>query len=143
MKVSEHFDIREFVSKATWERNGVDSIKLIDKRLIDLAEFYRKYFGSAVTINNWHTGGNFQNRGFRDFDSNVGGKTSMHRTGQAFDCNIKGYTIADLHKAISKDQNSFYNAGLRRIEDIKDAPTWLHSDLKDVGLFGKIYIFKI
>jgi len=35
MKVSEHFDIREFISKATWERSGEDSIKLIDKRLID------------------------------------------------------------------------------------------------------------
>ena len=143
MKVSEHFDIREFVSEATWNRNGEDSIKLIDKRLIDLAEFYRKYFGSAVTINNWHTGGNFQNRGFRDFDSNVGGKNSMHRTGKAFDCNIKGYTIAELHKAIMREQQAFYNAGLRRIEDINAAPTWLHSDLKDMGMVGKIYVFKV
>lgn len=141
MNISQHFDIREFVSPETWERNGPDSIKFIDPKLIDLAEFMRKYFGASVIINNWHTGGNFKNRGFRDFDSKVGGFTSQHRQGKAFDCNIKGFTIAELHKAIKKDERAFYAAGLRRIEDIKDAPTWLHCDIKD-GIDNKIVVFR-
>lgn len=141
MKISEHFDIREFVSKATFERNGEDSVKLIDPKIIALAEFLRKYFGSSVTINNWHTGGNFQNRGFRDYDSPTGSPTSMHRQGKAFDCNIKGFTISDIHKAIKKDEQAFFNAGLRRVEDIKDAPTWLHCDIKETGL-NKILFFR-
>lgn len=143
MKISDNFDIREFVSKATYERNGDDSVKFIDPKIIQLAEFLRKYFGEAVTINNWHTGGNFQNRGFRDFDSSVGGQNSMHRQGKAFDCNIKGFTIAELHKAILKDQITFYNAGLRRIESLEDAPTWLHCDIKETGLKNQIQVFKV
>lgn len=143
MKISENFDIREFVSKATFDRNGSDSVKFIDPALIKLAEFLRSYFGAAVTINNWHTGGNFQNRGFRDFDSKVGGQTSMHRQGKAFDCNIKGYTIQQLHKAIMSDQAAFFNAGLRRIESLEDAPTWLHCDIKETGFKNQIHVFKV
>lgn len=143
MKISENFDIKEFVSKATFDRNGADSVKLIDPKIIELAEFLRRYFGAPVTINNWHTGGRFEQRGFRDFDSGVGGQGSQHRLGKAFDCNIKGYTIQQLHKAIMKDQATFFNAGLRRIESIEDAPTWLHCDIKETGYKNQIHIFNI
>ena len=65
MKVSENFELEEFVPHAIYELYKDKSIWFIDYRCINFAELILKHFKIDVTINNWHQGGSFQDRGFR------------------------------------------------------------------------------
>jgi hypothetical protein len=151
MKVSANFDIREFVPKATWDKWKERSIWFIRKEVIELAEFYKSFFLSyyqksdanivnvLIVVNNWHTGGTNQNRGYRPPSSTVGGTESQHRFGNAFDCDIiivykngtkKEADYKEIHKIISDNYSQFRAKGLSTIESLQHAPTWLHSDLR-------------
>jgi hypothetical protein len=44
MKVSDNFDIREFVPKSIFNAFGVNSTWFIDKKVVDIAEFYKSFF---------------------------------------------------------------------------------------------------
>lgn len=149
MKVSQNFDIREFVPKAIWDYFKEGSTKFIDKQIVDLAEFYKFFFTEyykaqdsnvdqvIIKVNDWHLGGQFKNRGYRTPDTTVGGKYSQHKLGNAFDCEIlikykdgrlKEADYPKIHDIICENHNEFYSHGLRCIEDHKVATGWLHSD---------------
>lgn len=159
MKVSQNFDIREFVSEETWNKWGERSVQFVSKEIIALAQFYSQFFGIyfrsknpkiskvKIVINNWSFGGNFQMRGYRPPSAYAKGghfgKTplseSQHRRGNAFDCDvilvIEGnreveVPQAELHQIIKANWLEFKNNGLTTIEALEDAPTWLHSDCR-------------
>lgn len=111
MKVSENFDIREFVSERSWKKWGANCIWFIRPALFALAQFYKEFFTLfykqnekkevktvVVVINNWHysTGRKFRWRGYRPpiaylVDRILMKKPkseSLHRQGIAFDCHF-------------------------------------------------------
>ena len=129
MKVSPHFDLMEFVPQGIWDQYGPKSLWFVDMRLIEGAEWLRGYFNAAIIINNWHTGGPFQNRGFRHPDSTVGGKLSQHKAGRAIDFNVVGIKPQKVWSMLVDDwqtvaQHTFFTT----IEDIDDTPSWVHID---------------
>lgn len=149
MKISQNFDVREFVPKSIWDAFGESSKWFIDIRMVKLAEFYKQFFKAyykadnvLIIANNWHTGGEYQFRGYRPRSCNVGGENSQHRRGTAFDCDIiiiKGKqrieaNYKEIHQVIKQNQKEFMDAGLTTIEDVAFAPTWLHSDNRNTGL---------
>ena len=134
MKVSAYFDIREFVPKIIWSTFGENSIWYIRPEIIQLADFYREWFEASVTINDWHIGGQFQNRGYRTPNSKVGSTYSQHKMGCAFDCTVKGLTANKVREEILDHQEEFIKAGLTALEDGFFAPTWIHSDIRPTNL---------
>lgn len=111
MKVSENFDIREFVSQHTWNKWGANCIWFIRPQLFMLAQWYKDFFTAyyasseekevdtvLVVINNWHytSGKKFYWRGYRPpiayyLDKILMRKPkseSLHRQGIAFDCHF-------------------------------------------------------
>jgi len=72
MKVSKSFRLEEFVPKEIYEKYKDQSIWFSRPEVINLAQVIRDYFGRPMTINNWHSGGKFNERGFRlpDIPSN-------------------------------------------------------------------------
>lgn len=162
MKVSQNFDIREFVSKETWDKWGERSIQFLTKSVIALAQYYSQFFNIyftkkdpnvvkvKVVINDWLYGGSKQQRGYRNPAQYAKGgqfeKTplseSQHRRGNAFDCDIilvykDGREVevsqAELHQIIKANWLEFKNNGLTTIEALEDAPTWLHSDCRNTN----------
>lgn len=133
-KISKHFDLREFVSEVTWKTYGEKSIWFIDPRLITLAEFVREWFKAPMTINDWSTGGGFQNRGYRRPKSTVGASESQHRFGRAIDINIQGFTPQQIYKIIIGNEKAFMDAGLTTLENIVDTPSWNHLDIRQTNL---------
>ena len=97
----------------------------------------REFFGVPITVNNWHIGGSFQYRGFRPSDCKVGAKMSQHRFGNAFDCDIKGYTAEQARQKILANQDHLL---LRSITRLEAGTSWVHFDLKP--LQRKIHVFK-
>jgi hypothetical protein len=156
MRISKNFDIREFVPKLTWLRRGINSRWFVNPKCVDLAEFYKyffkKYYNAEdcyVMINNWHTGGSQQFRGYRPPDCEIGAKESMHRSFNGFDCDIiilirgkkRELSQDEIHKIIMENEKEFMEAGLTTIEDKAIATTWLHSDVRWTGM-DKILIVK-
>lgn len=132
-QISEHFVIQEFVNPETYAEHKEDSIDFIDKKLIDIAEFVRVDLGVAVTINNWHTGGQFKESGLRDSNTKTGSKKSAHKSGKAIDVKVKGMTGNMWYEFVKRNAKNLYDLGLRRIEDKSLAISWCHMDTKEHG----------
>lgn len=131
--ISEHFDIREFVSKQTFDSLGIEECKkLVGIKVVSLAEVLRSHFGYGMTINNWHKGGNFNWRGLRIEGCGVGKITGQHyvKPLNAIDFNITNFTPLQVYNQILKNEAKFLEAGITRMENIKDTPTWTHVDMK-------------
>lgn len=132
--ISKHFSIEEFVPKLIFTKYGENSKWFIDERVIYLAEFVREWFKVPVTINNWHSGGSFQERGYRTPQSTTGASYSQHKTGRAIDFSVKGLTADQVRKEIMDYEYAFMVAGLTTLEDAAFAPTWVHADIRNTGL---------
>ncbi len=141
--VSKNFVIQEFVDKDTFDKEGDKSIDLLDKRVIDIAQFLRDDIGLPITINNWHTGGQYHESGLRDFNTKTGAKNSAHKKGQAIDVKAKGYDGQKWYDYVVKNAKKLYDLGLRRIEDKSIATTWCHMDIKEHGIKNTITIINL
>ncbi len=158
-KLSTNFDLREFVPQATFKKWGDKSIWFIDTNIVKVAEFYKKFWfdyftkkyagtgkvvkSVSININNWHLGGTQQYRGYRPPEYDGGGKESQHRFGRGFDCDIiihftDGTSLEadykEVHQVIKTNEKLFFDNGVRAIEDIQFAPTWLHTDTRETGI---------
>jgi len=100
-------------------------------------EKLREFFGVPVTVNNWHIGGSFQYRGYRPPNCKVGAKISQHKFGNAFDCDIKGYTAEEARQKILANQDDPLLMKIMRLEgNVK----WVHIDCLPVK--NGIHVFK-
>lgn len=133
-KISSYFYLYEFVPKEIYERWGDKSIWFIDRRIVLLADFIRDRFGKPMTINNWHEGGPFSYRGFRQRSCEVGGDLSQHRFGRAIDFSIKDTTVEEIYKDINDNFDMYSKAGLTTIEDISFTTHWIHADIRITNL---------
>ena len=98
---SKYFTVKELVSKDLYNVYGDKAIMFIDEKLIYTIDAIREFFDAPVTINNWQWGGNLHQRCLRgNCDEIVKNKTA--------------------------NKNKF--PYLRRIENIKYTPTWVHID---------------
>lgn len=141
--MSKHFDIREFVPKLIWDTYGERSAWFVDPRLIDSMDHLRSFFGAPITVNNWHTGGSFQNRGFRHPNSTQGGRLSQHRFGRACDFNVAGLKANDVYYAILNSwPEMVMSTAFTTLEDVADTPTWTHIDIRAVDDRSKPLIVK-
>ena len=131
MRVSTHFDLREFVPKPIWDQYGTNSLWFINTRLIESAEFMRMFFSKPILLNTWHIGGKLQNRGFRTPQTTVGGRLSQHRFGRAIDFNVSGMADKDVQAAIVENWTYISRStSFTTMEDGSFTPTWTHLDMR-------------
>lgn len=132
MNVSKNFQLREFVDPVTFQIRGNKAIELIDKRIVNVAQFLRDYFNAPVVINNYHEGGGHKESGLRTFLSKTGATYSQHKYGRAIDIKVQGWKAEDVRKEIRKVWPELKELGLTTIE--RDTPTWVHLDCRYTGL---------
>jgi len=133
-KISTHFEYHEFFSSGLLYNQSESFMrKLLDPRLVPLMELIRSTFDNPVYCNNWYWGGNMMYRGFRPWTTPFGVPYSQHKFGRAMDFNVKDITPDEVRSYILNHQSMFMNAGLTRIEDGRDATTWVHVDLAWTG----------
>lgn len=125
------------IGSNAWSILDKELLKDIDKFVTDI----KQDLGcEAVTINNWKWGGLFTQSGFREADSKVGSPKSMHKEGRAFDLKFKGITTKEAFDYLMENQERY--PAIKRVEDLRDAPTWLHVDSKDMER-NSIYVFRV
>lgn len=130
MKLSKNFYLQEFVTPDLYKKWKDKSIIFIDDRLIHIAQFIRDRFNKPMTINNWNNDGSFRYRGYRPYNCRVGAHHSQHKYGRAIDFTISRMTIAEIHEDIKANKELYYEQGVRVIESIELAPTWMHIDCR-------------
>lgn len=152
MKISQNFDVREFVPPAIWNKFGTKSIWFISPQIPKIAEFYKAWFKDyykadecLVIVNNWHyakVGPIYDSRGFRMPNDTDGASLSQHKFGNAFDCDLilvkngvkKELDYKEVQGVMLNNESVFMAAGVTTIEDHLIAKTWLHTDNRYTGL---------
>lgn len=134
MKVSKNFRAEEFLPPEIFSSYGESSIWFIDKRTVDLAQFVRDFFQRSVTINNWHSGGSFKERGFRVPESKTGQRLSQHKYCRAVDFTVAGISPSEVKSTILHNSAKFLAVGMTTMESENYTPTWTHIDIRWTGL---------
>jgi hypothetical protein len=134
MMISSRYDLREFVSPQAWKQFGESSIWLIDKRIVDFAEWFSDYIDQKAIVNDWHTGREYKQSGYRiPTDQTSKAEFTQHKFGRAEDLKAKGMDYEVLRDVIRDNFKSLNQMfGITTIE--KDCPTWLHVDCRWTGL---------
>jgi len=139
-----HFKLYELVDKETYETYGEDAWNLFHPDALLMLDDLRDFFNVPVTVNNWHSGGQFQFRGYRP-PSYMPGITpgSMHRVGKAFDFDVKDHSASAARKMIivaSKEGNPL----VERVTRMEEGVNWVHADIARLPAgVEKIHLFKV
>ena len=134
-----HFDTRELVTPHAYQRLGDGALLLMDDRILIALDTIRNLFERSITVNNWHYGGGFTQRGWRD-DAEVGSKFSQHRFGRAVDFDVKGMTAQEARDAIIEMWP--LSSKLQHITRIEDGVNWCHIDCAPVVVANTPILFK-
>lgn len=130
MQVAPNFILQEFIAPEVYQTFGDNSIWLIDRRIIDIAQYIRTTLNRPVTINNWHVGGNYKDSGLRSLESLIGAKYGQHKFGRAVDPKVKGMTPINILDFIYNKWVELHKLGLTTVENIAHTPTWNHLDVR-------------
>ena len=134
-----YFRIEEVVDPESYKILGEGAFELFNPDALIALDNLREFFDAPVTVNTWHTGGSFKYRGYRPPDCKVGAKMSQHRFGNAFDCDIRGYTAEEARRKIIENQN---NPLLEKIMRMEGNVGWVHWDCKILAKnIKRIYVF--
>ena len=140
MKLNPRFTIQEYVPQSVYEKYGDKSVRFISTALIkadyQLLKDLEKHYGREITcsINTWSFGGDRQYSGLRVEGEPYYRPLSLHSSGSASD---KIFTFKDtgarvdnkkIYEFIIANEVKYYELGIRRMEDIRDASTWIHWD---------------
>lgn len=140
MKISENFELQEYVHPVIFKRFGKDSKLYINPQLFILVQEIRTKWGQSITINNWNSGGRYINSGLRDYKNPLGTlNRSRHYYGLCAD--LKTKDIRGLQQHIADNSEYYYNFGLRVIEDFDYTSSWCHVSVENTGL-GEIRYIK-
>ena len=146
-----YFEVKEFVSPDVYRKHGEMSIKFICPMLLETISIIREKIGKPITINNWHVGGGFTQRGLRENISDIVSKKtkrdklylSAHTMGKAFDFDVKGMKADDVRKWILDNQKSLPHK-IRLEHKMNGKPiTWIHVDLFQEEHNPKVYLFDV
>lgn len=133
MMLSENFDLREFVPKSIYDMFGERAVQFVDKRIVDVVQLLRDLTGKPIVVNNWHTGGQYSESGYRVPDTKTGAKYSQHKFGRAADVKVEGMTPKEVVALIIKNEKVFMGFGLTTIENTDATPTWTHLDCRQTN----------
>ena len=128
--ISEHFVIQEFVPKEIYNDFKNNSTWFINPNIVVVCEWLRVTLNKPITINNWHTGGNYNLSGYRTPTESTGAKLSQHKRGDAADIKVSGMSPKEVLRFIQANWKELRDLGLSTVENPDFTPTWLHIDCR-------------
>jgi len=153
--VATNFFLDEFVPPSTFFKTFDHGLAIVDTKLFEIAQLLRTKYGKSIGINNWWAYylenkdtmplddiiKNIETKtklvwnkklqtvykwsGYRPPHCPIGAPASAHKLGKGID--PKG-PETELMQIVRNNIKEFYALGLRRLEDIKITPGWLHMD---------------
>jgi len=150
-EVKKYFKIQELVSEAVYRKHGEAAWFIFQTEILVCLLLIRVGIGKPVTINNWHVGGEFDERGYRDnLCDIVVSRTSReqlyisgHVLGIALDFDVKGMTASEVRNWIVENKHIFpCKVRLERKYRGKEI-SWVHIDTKYYDKNPKVYLFDV
>ena len=150
-KAQRYFNIKELVSEKVYNKYGERAWQFFCPRLLHTLVIIRENIGKPITVNTWHNGGSFSQRGLR---SNLGAiflskfkKGSMylsaHVMGKGVDFDVKGMTAVQVREWILKNE-SLFPYKIRLENKMKGKPiSWVHLDVFYNVNNPHIYLFNV
>lgn len=130
-KLKQNFNIKELVCEHCYNRFKEGAWQFLSTELLSTLYTLRYViFNKPITINTWHKGGQFSQRGLRcNMCQLVNNKSSIylsaHCLGKAIDFNVEGLTSNEVGDIIKQNVNLFeYPVRLE-----KDTDGWSHIDV--------------
>lgn len=144
MTIKNYFDIRELVCPHVYKRFGENAWQFLDDRLLETMSVVREKIGKPITVNNWHVGGDFSQRGLRcNVCSLVSRNTriekvymSAHMQGTGIDFDVKGLSATAVRDWLHYNQ-VLLPYPVRLEKDVN----WVHLDMRNDGSSAKIIYF--
>lgn len=118
-----YFKTQELVSQSLYAQLGDRAIRLFEPQILAYLDDLRVKWGKALVINNWASGGTYNQSGLRELNSKVGAVRSKHKEGFAFD--IKTSDLKEFYDFVIKTPG----LNIIRVENFKHTPTWVHVEL--------------
>lgn len=145
MKIQDYFNISELVCQHVFRKFGEGAWQFFDNRLLETLLVIRQNIGKPITVNNWHKGGSFTQRGLRcNVCSLVSRNTriekaymSAHIQGTGIDFDVKDMSAEQVRCWIEKHK-SLLPYPIRLEKDV----TWVHLDMRNDGSKSKITYFR-
>ena len=123
------FELYELVDKDTLLELGERAWMLFDPLLLSTMDRIRIRYDKPITVNNWHSMGPFNYRGFRPANCLEGAKLSAHRRGQAVDFDVQGMTAEEVRQDIKKNQE---HMDFMFINQVELGTNWVHISTANV-----------
>ena len=146
-QVQRWFSLRELVDEQTYKKYGDFAWNFFRPELLETLVFIREYVLKVpITVNNWHMGGKFSQRGLQhNLSAEVWKYTSAskqymsaHILGAGVDFDAKGMTAAEVRSAIqAAAKNLPYPIRL------EDGVSWVHLDVYNDGSKEKVQLFRV
>lgn len=134
-ELSDYFDIQELVGPIEYKRDGVNCWRYLRTELLHTILVVRRdILKSPMYVNNWVSGGKYDERGFRcNLSTIVKEKTddgvlymSGHSVGAAVDFTVKGMTAESARRKIIENE-SILPYPIR----LEKGTSWVHIDVYD------------
>lgn len=150
-ELKKYFEIRELVGPETYKRHENRSWKFFSTDILLALLIIRENLNLPITINTWHRGGRFTQRGLRSNIQNMfrqltkSGKLylSGHVLGEAFDFDVQGLDAMYVRLWIERHEHLFPMH--IRLEDFKNGQpiSWVHLDTIQEEQNPKVYRFNV
>ena len=150
-ELKNYFVIQELVGKVTYKIHKDRSWKFFSTEALLMLLILRKNIKKPITINNWHKGGKFSQRGLRTNLQNIFRQMfrsrklylSGHVLGEAFDLDVKGMTAPQVRKWIYQSRHLFpFKIRLEKLKRGKEI-VWVHIDCIQEDKNSKVYFFNV
>jgi hypothetical protein len=135
MRLTKNIRLEEVVPKAIFDKHGSKAVRFVNAQLLEAAQWLIERHGfESTTINDWLMGGTSQQRGLRIPGQQLYRGDGCHDTGIALDLVPKSKTrttmeiIKTVHEDAIANQRLYLAQGIRRMECIWLANTWIHID---------------
>ena len=146
-QVQRWFSLRELVDEQTYKKYGDFAWNFFDTALLETLLYVREYVLKVpMTVNDWMTGGKFQERGLRhNLSAEVWKYTkeskqtmTAHSTGKGIDFDAKGLTAEKARMMIQAAAKN-----LPHPIRLEDAVSWVHLDVYNDGSKDKVQLFRV
>lgn len=150
-ELKKYFKVQELVGRMTYRIHKDRAWKFFSTEALQMLLILRKNINAPITINTWHKGGKFSQRGLRTNIQNIFRQMfktgrlylSGHVLGEAFDLDVKGMTASQVRSWILYNQDLFpFKIRLELNKNGKEI-TWVHIDCIQESKNPKVYFFNV
>jgi len=122
-----YFEIHELVPPHVYAQRAERSWELLDENLLITLDKLRERYG-AMTVNNYHWGGEREWSGLRTPGSPFYSQYSQHSFGRAADCLFKTISAEEVRQDIIENTSA---EAFGLISGIEMSVSWLHVDVRN------------